>query len=146
MWPISTPHQSSNDESIVFKFCEGDYITRDTNPYKFGLDHAKGDSFWWWWNTKVLLLLFILYFLLSLDRALSKPLNRFYIVVLCRWSCGNTLTVSCKFLAWYYTIRYYIYVWPSKRYSMYCTAPCNTLQVSCLIYPWDLQCVQGVVQ
>ena len=42
--PTSTTYQISNYESIDFKFREGDYVTGDTNPAKFGLDHVSGDG------------------------------------------------------------------------------------------------------
>ena len=41
---MSTPYQSSYYESIDFKFCEGDYVTEDTNPDKFSFDHVSGDG------------------------------------------------------------------------------------------------------
>ena len=46
-WPNLTPCQSSNYEnyeSMDFKFREGDHVTEDTDPAKFGMDHVRVDG------------------------------------------------------------------------------------------------------
>ena len=61
-WSNSTAYSSHNYESFVFKFGEGDIVSRINNPAKFSHDRISGGAPTWWWNIGVACLLLLFFF------------------------------------------------------------------------------------
>ena len=59
-WKASTTYQSHIYESVDFKLGKVDYVTRFSNPAKFGGDRISGGASTWWWNIRATCLFFFI--------------------------------------------------------------------------------------
>jgi len=72
----STTYQSHNHESIDLKFRYGHYVTRFSNPAKFGKDSFSGGTPMWWYGSLAFFII-IIFVLDTLTQIQPISVNRF---------------------------------------------------------------------